>query len=165
MTLEEALRQFLASDTRAQQYVARAALSAPSVQMVSDNAVECAITALRSSGAPVDVDVYADPPTEENGKVVIDVHYNHAQALRDGFSDANYQAKYGSSPDLLYLLNNGWSYDKTPPRGIWHDRMTTAWAQRDGYHFVQDAANLMKQRFGDGVSIKFDERYQSGNTE
>lgn len=94
MTLEEALRQFLASDKRAGQYVARAAESALAAQQMSDSAVRCAITALRSSGAPIDgIDVYADPPINEGDKVVIHIHYNHEQALRDGFSDADYQAK------------------------------------------------------------------------
>lgn len=165
MTLEEALRQFLASDKRAGQYVAGAAESALAAQQMSDSAVRCAITALRSSGAPIDgIDVYADPPINEGDKVVIHIHYNHEQALRDGFSDADYQAKYGTRPDLLYLLNNGWSYDKKPPRGMWHDHMTTALQEREGYHFVQDAAEMIKRELGDSVVVQIDERYQSGNS-
>ena len=164
MTLEEALRQFLTSDSRAKRYVAGAAASAPSAQHVSDSAVQCAITALRSSGAPIDdIDVYADPPVNEGDKVVIHIHYNHEQALRDGFSDADYRAKYGTRPDLLYLLNNGWSYDKKPPRGMWHDQMTTALQEREGYHFVQDAAAMIKRELGDSVIVQIDERYQSGS--
>lgn len=165
MTLEEALRQFLTSDLRAKQYVAGAAASAPSAQRVSDGAVQCAITALRSSGAPIgDIDVYADPPVNEGDKVVIHIHYNHEQALRDGFSDADYQAKYGTRPDLLYLLNNGWSYDKKPPRGMWHDHMTTALQEREGYHFVQNAAEMIKRELGDSVVVQIDEGYQSGSS-
>ena len=164
MTLEEALRQFLTSDSRAKRYVAGAAASAPSAQQVSDSAVQCAITALRSSGAPIgDIDVYADLPVNEGDKVVIHIYYNHEQALRDGFSDADYQAKYGTRPDLLYLLNNGWSYDKKPPRGMWHDQMTTALQEREGYHFVQDAVEMIKRELGDSVVVQIDERYQSGN--
>ena len=165
MTLEEALRQFLTSDPRVKQYVAGAAASAPSAQQVSDSAVQCAITALRSSGAPIDdIDVYADPPVNEGDKVVIHIHYNHEQALRDGFSDADYRAKYGTRPDLLYLLNNGWSYDKKPPHGMWHDHMTTALQEREGYHFVQDAAEMIKRELGDSVVVQIDDRYQSGNS-
>ena len=164
MTLEEALRQFLTSDSRAKQYVAGAVASAPTAQQVSDSAVQCAITALRSSGAPIgDIDVYADLPVNEGDKVVIHIHYNHEQALRDGFSDADYQAKYGTRPDLLYLLNNGCSYDKKPPRGMWHDHMTTALQEREGYHFVQDAAEMIKRELGDSVVVQIDERYQSGS--
>ena len=165
MTLEEALRQFLASDKRAGQYVARAAESALAAQQMSDSAVRCAITALRSSGAPIDgIDVYADPPINEGDKVVIHIHYNHEQALRDGFSDADYQAKYGTRPDLLYLLNNGWSYDKKPPRGMWHDHRTTALQEHEGYHFVQDAAEMIKRELGESVVGQIDERDQSGSS-
>ena len=165
MTLEEALRQFLASDKRAGQYVARAAESALAAQQMSDSAVRCAITALRSSGAPIDgIDVYADPPINEGDKVVIHIHYNHEQALRDGFSDADYQAKYGTRPDLLYLLNNGGGYDKKPPRGMWHDHMTTALQERERYHFVQDAAEMIKRELGDSDVVQIDERYQSGSS-
>lgn len=164
MNLEETIRQFLTTDTRAKRYVAGAVASAPSASQLSDSAVQCASAALRDSGAPIDdIDVYADPPINEDGKVVIHIHYNHKQALRDGFSDEGYIAKYGTRPDLLYLLNNGWSYDANPPYGEWHGHTVLAWQQRDGYHFVQDAVSMIKQEFGDSVTVEIDDGY--GTTE
>lgn len=110
------------------------------------------------SELPFDFGVSAGPveiTMSNSGDMVVgcDVDFNHDDAIRDAFSPN------GRDPDLIYLFNNGYSYDKEPPQGVWHGHWTVAWAQREGLHFVEKAVDNYLSSAPSGVEVEIDDSY------
>lgn len=84
----------------------------------------------------------------------IEVNYNHDEAKRTPFSDRG-----PSEADLLFLLNNGWSYDKPAPWGYYNGKYTQAWNSRGGYRFVQAAVAKFNSQCPSFVKAEYDPAY------
>lgn len=102
----------------------------------------------------------AAPSTSVSGVSVkadgleIEVNYNHDEAKRTPFSDRG-----PSEADLLFLLNNGWSYDKPAPWGYYNGKYTQAWNSRGGLRFVQTAVAKFNGQCPSFVKAEYDPAY------
>jgi len=90
----------------------------------------------------------------EGDVLIIEVNYNHADAKRTPFSDRG-----PSEADLLFLLNNGWSYSKPAPWGYYNGKYTQAWNSRGGYRFVQTAVSKFNGQCPSFVKADYDRAY------
>lgn len=93
-----------------------------------------------------------------SGNVVAecDIIFNHEDAKRTAF----YTKGRWDHADLIYLFNNGYSYDSDrPPSGMWHNRWTAALTERDGLHFIQEAVKSYLSGAPVDVKVDIDQSY------
>ena len=152
--LQSRLNKYLSGNPAIQSQIMN---SAEMIAFVEDQAKTLkAIVDEETASAPFSV----PPSTSISGISIsgdaykIEVNYNHADAIRTPFSDRG-----TSEADLLYLLNNGWSYSKPAPWGYYKGKYTQAWNSRGGLRFVQAAVAKFNSQCPSFVKAEYDPAY------